>query len=694
MSGLIVFLPFVLAIYTYRLGKLSETLRDRFVVGVAFLELFLCLTQCILPMRVGIPFVLGSGLHFCTDGFRLTYAVICAFMWALTTLFSLEYFAEEREGLGHYYCFVLMTLGATEGVFLSADLLTAFVFFEILSFTSFTWVIHEENKGAIRAGYTYLFIAVIGGLVLLMGLLLLNDALGTLTFSKLPEAVGACDKPERLFPAAVCILLGFGCKAGMFPVHVWLPKAHPVAPSPASALLSGILTKVGIYGILMSTLGVMLGNERFGILVVSFGAITMALGAILALFSVNLKRTLACSSMSQIGFILTGIGCAVLLSGVDEEGYCLALSGTMIHMVNHSLIKLTLFMAAGVVVMNIGVLTLDDIRGYGRNKPFLKVAFLLGALGISGVPFFNGYLSKTMLHEGIVEAYRHLGGNLGTFLRVVEWFFLFTGGLTFAYMLKLFICIFVEKNLRMQPGFDADKKCMNRASTICIFGSSLLMVLFGQPFLTKHLAALMTGEKEILAFDAFSTGNLQGGMISLGIGLLVYILFVRKVLIQKGHYVNFWPQGLDLEELVYRPLLTLYLPEFFGNVAAVFGENKVFTPLASWLMPERLPSFVAVFGENQVLGRAAKAAMLGGSFFGRVLTDSLDFLVVALRKTILRERPPKKAQSLRVNKWGRLHEEVREASRPILENFSYALMMTCVGILIILGVLILAIGRS
>lgn len=111
-------------------------------------------------------------------------------------------------------------------------------------------------------------------------------------------------------------------------------------------------------------------------------------------------------------------------------------------------------------------------------------------------------------------------------------------------------------------------------------------------------------------------------------------------------------------------------------------------------MPERLPSFVAVFGENQVLGRAAKAVLLGGTFFGRVLTDSLDFFVVALRKTILRERPPKKAQSLRVNKWGRLHEEVREASRPILENFSYALMMTCVGILIILGVLILAIGRN
>ena len=142
----------------------------------------------------------------------------------------------------------------------------------------------------------------------------------------------------------------------MFPVHVWLPKAHPVAPAPASALLSGVLTKVGIYGILMTTVEVFLENALFGWIVLILGTITMFLGALLALFSVNLKRTLACSSMSQIGFILTGIGMTVLLTaqgageasggtivgGFSSLGHhaAMAMSGTMLHMVNHSMLKL------------------------------------------------------------------------------------------------------------------------------------------------------------------------------------------------------------------------------------------------------------------------------------------------------------------------------------------------------------------
>ena len=181
--------------------------------------------------------ILSGGLTFTTDGFRSVYAVVTAVMWAGTSLFAKEYFKEERENLNRYWFFVIVTLGATEGVMLSGDLMTAFVFFEILSFTSFTWVIHEETPGAVRAGYTYLFIAVIGGLVLFMGLALLQFSTGTLSFAELKEAAERSEEPGMVLAAGICILLGFGCKAGMFPVHVWLPKAHPVAPSPASALL-------------------------------------------------------------------------------------------------------------------------------------------------------------------------------------------------------------------------------------------------------------------------------------------------------------------------------------------------------------------------------------------------------------------------------------------------------------------------
>ena len=198
---------------------------------------------------------------------------------------------------------------------------------------------------------------------------------------------------------SVLILFGFGAKAGMFPMHIWLPKAHPVAPAPASALLSGMLTKAGLFGVLVVSMNLYLGDVTYGSALLCFGLVTMLLGAVLALFSTNLKRTLACSSMSQIGYIVTGVSAAVLLG---EHG-ALPAAGALTHMVNHSLLKLTLFMAAGVVYMNIHELDLNRIRGFGRGKKLLHFAFLMGAVGLAGVPLFNVYISKTMIHEGLVE---------------------------------------------------------------------------------------------------------------------------------------------------------------------------------------------------------------------------------------------------------------------------------------------------
>ena len=158
----------------------------------------------------------------------------------------------------------------------------------------------------------------------------------------------------------------------------------------------------------------------WGMLILSLGAVTMFLGAVLALFSNNLKKTLACSSMSQIGFILTGIGTMGLLGRENA----LAGAGVLLHMVNHSLFKLVLFMCAGVVFMNTEALELNRIRGFGRKKPLLHACFLLGAAGIGGIPGLSGYISKTLLHEGIVEA----AAEYGLILHAAEWIFLLSGG--------------------------------------------------------------------------------------------------------------------------------------------------------------------------------------------------------------------------------------------------------------------------
>lgn len=605
--------------------------------------------------------ILVGGLHFTADGFRVVYGLIALFMWVMTTLFSFEYFAKHRDHLKRYWVFTILTFVATEGVMFSADLMTSFIFFEILSLTSFTWVIHEETPEAIRAAKTYFFIAIIGGLILFMGMGLMSYTVGTLDYSKLYAAIQTSPRPRLTFAAGVCILFGFGAKAGLFPLHVWLPKAHPVAPSPASALLSGILTKVGIFGILMTAVPGFIGNVAFGLLILIAGTITMALGALIALFSVDIKRTLACSSMSQIGFILVGIGTLVLISALtgasgetavlSEEAIGLAHSGLALHMVNHSLLKLTLFMAAGVFVMRLHLLNLNDIRGYGRKQPWLLIPFLLGALGISGVPGFNGYISKTLLHEGLVVAREALisgaagmaelpvnAASLASCLQGIEWIFIISGGCTFAYMLKLFICVFVEKHPLKQDAYDAAKPCMNRLSAWTLLISSLFMPVLGIPAVSGRLAAYMTGTHTFAHFHAFAAENLKGGALSLLIGLGIYLVIIRLLFIKDGRYVNRWPEKLDLEDLIYRPLLLTILPAIAGAVAR----------------------------------------------FLAMLTDGI---LILMRRTALRER---NRLSEEVNP-GRVHtirKREQQVAAPVVINFSFAIMMTCLGMLIVFGIIL------
>ena len=691
LPALLIFLPFLFGITDCVIAGRSERGRDLFVVLSTWIELGLSVILIFFAvrgsgaelLRLEIPHVFTSGLSLRTDGFRAVYSLVTSLMWAFTTTFSLEYFRHETEHLTRYYLFVLFTLGATQGVMLSGDLLTTFLFFEILSLTSFTWVMHEETEGALRAGYTYLFIAVIGGLVLFMGLVLLQHAAGTLSYSELFAAVKRSGAGSgTILAAGILILIGFGCKAGMFPVHVWLPKAHPVAPSPASALLSGVLTKVGIYGILMTALEVLIDSAYFGWIVFLLGAITMLLGAVLALFSINLKRTLACSSMSQIGFILTGIGMTILLSvqhgQIEGAGFAaleghaaMAVSGTVLHMVNHSMLKLCLFCAAGVVVMNLHELDLNRIRGWGRGKWLLTIAFFLGVIGIGGVPLLNGYASKTLLHEaiaaGIAEAGEGVAIAEGAYwiLAGIEWIFLFSGGCTFAYMLKLFICVFVEKNRdpERQELFDRTSKgYMGAGGIIAVFGTSISFIVLGQKPVFNALASFMTGQENVLEeFSPLSFECLEGALISLGIGTLLYLILIRLYLMKKGEYVDRWPSWLDLENLFYRPLLTRWLPGFFGAILRIPAENRV----------------------SSVVCRGVVTC---AAWICRMLSIGTDALIILIRRSVLREHVVADTAD-RIGLLEKRVDEVREAYQPIRGNFSFALMLSCIGMMVILGVI-------
>ena len=456
-----------------------------------------------------------------------------------------------------------------------------------------------------RAAETYLAVAIIGGMVMLMGLFLLWNAVGTLAIDELYEAAKACPNKGRIWAASICILFGFGAKAGMFPLHIWLPKAHPVAPAPASALLSGILTKSGIFGVIVVSANIFRASTAWGNLILVLGLITMLGGAVLAVFSVNLKRTLACSSMSQIGFILTGIAMGCLLG----EENALAARGALLYMVNHSLFKLILFMAAGVVYMNLHKLNLNDVRGFGRKKPILHFAFLMGAVGLMGVPGFSGYVSKTLIHEGIVEYAELLAeegmGALALLYRGAEWIYLFSGGLTGAYMIKLYICLFWEKHPTQQIAYETKKPYMGKLSALALFLSAAIVPILGlTPNLTMDKIADIAGgflnaATPAHAVNYFSLTNIKGACISLVIGLVVYLAFIRPVLTKKEagvrEYVDLWPSWLDIEDRVYRPAIYGLLDiggRFAGLGSEITLETYVYRPLIRALTL----FFAAVFG--------------------------------------------------------------------------------------------------
>ena len=518
------------------------------------------------------PSVLGLGLYFYVDTFRALYALLACFMWAMACQFSLQYFAGHGSHLGRYACFTLITLCGVVGVFFSDDLYTTFVFFEIMSIASYPWVAHEETPGAMRAAQTYLGVSVACGMVTLMGMFLCWRETGSLAFDALRQNSG---DPKLILPACL-MLVGYCAKAGMVPLHIWLPKAHPVAPAPASALLSGMLTKTGLFGVIAIGMNLLGENAVFGHVLLGLGLVTMTLGAVLAVFSVNLKRTLACSSLSQIGYITVGLSCAMLLG---HHG-ALAAGGAVGHMVNHSLLKLCLFLCAGAVYMNTHTLDLSELRGYGRGKYMLHIVFLIGALGLMGVPGLNGYTSKTMIHEGLVELAEEMEGF--SVYRLCEWVFLFAAGLTTAYMLKLYICLFWQKNPDAHKQAHYDEKTGNDLTV----RSGLILEITIYPLLAVGLfpnivllpltnACASFLNRPALSHDVafFSLTNLIGGGISLAIGILVYLFFVRKCLYNRVEgYLNKWPAKLDLEELFYRPVFTRFLP-WLGCTVASFLDG-------------------------------------------------------------------------------------------------------------------------
>ncbi|CDI49441.1 complex I subunit 5 family protein [Clostridium tetani] len=568
---IILIVPLIASLVGFIIGKYNEKIRDRFNIAVTFI-VFLVITY-IFPhiynesIELFIGDIMGTGLSLKIDMFRYIFIWLTALIWFLVTIYSVQYL-NSYKNRNRYYLFFMLTYWSTLGIFISENFLNLFTFFEIMSLTSYPLIIHDEDEYSHEAGETYIIMAVTGGLVLLMGLFLLFDYTQTLEISLLKNSLANLGNIK--YAIVFLIIFGFGIKAGMFPLHIWLPKAHPAAPAPASAVLSGVLLKTGIFGIMITSQIITPEDKNISLVILVLGFMTMFIGGFLAMFQRNIKRILAYSSMSQMGYVLVGIG----LMGILEKHKYMAFYGTTYHIINHMIFKVLLFMIAGVIYMYLHELSINHIGGFGRNKKLLKILFFIAICGITAMPGFNGFISKNILHHALLESkilYKSFWISFGDII------FILSSGFTVAYLLKIFIGLFIEE------GVGSQYKGKIKISKITFF--PMIALTFMTIFLGIKgdlVMKILYKSGEIFNIEAHAIGNfysmenIKSSIISVVIGTLIYKFFIRKVL-RKGEGNNWWYENIalnwfSLEKNIYVPLLKTVL-HYSSLILRVFDEG-------------------------------------------------------------------------------------------------------------------------
>lgn len=341
----------------------------------------------------------GMPLQLRVDSFGLYFALVASGLWILTTIYSIGYMRglKEHAQTRYFFSFALC-LSATMGVAFAANLLTFFIFYEMLTIATYPLVIHKESKEAIVAGRKYLVYLLTAGVFLLFSIGWTYSIVGKLDFVPGGFLAGLASR-EVLQILFVTFMLGVGVKAAIMPIHAWLPTAM-IAPTPVSALLHAVaVVKAGVFGSLRVICYVfgpkLLMELDLWILLAYFVSFTILVASMFALAEDNLKRRLAYSTISQLSYIILG---AALISPS-------ALTGGMLHMANHAFMKITLFFTAGAIYVKAHLENISDMNGVGRQMPFTMSAFTIGAMGMAGIPPVSGFLSKWYLCLGTLEAH-------------------------------------------------------------------------------------------------------------------------------------------------------------------------------------------------------------------------------------------------------------------------------------------------
>jgi len=456
-----------------------------------------------------IPYL---NINFFVDNLAAFFILIISIVAIAASIYAIEY-AKEYFGkynigvLGFLYNIFILSLFL---VVSAGNIFWFLIVWELMSVSSYFLVIYEYDKAENqKAGFLYFIMTHMGAALITLALLLLYKYSNSLNFADLNN-IGLALPSIVKDAVFLLVFLGFGSKAGIVPLHIWLPAAHPAAPSHVSSLMSGVMLKIAIYGfvrVIFSFLGASV--LWWGILVVSIAAISAILGVLYALTERDIKRLLAFSSVENIGIILIGIGSAMIFSSLGFKSLAaVALIGGLLHAFNHALFKGLLFLGAGSIIKNAHTRNMECLGGLAKFMPYTALFFLIGAVSISALPLFNGFVSEWLVFQSLFASVSVPGLALKIFFAIIISILALTSALAAGCFVKAFGITFLamprsERAAHAQEAGWPIKTGMGILAMLC--------VIFGiYPFPIVNLLNGISGEllRNPLIPDLVATNNL------------------------------------------------------------------------------------------------------------------------------------------------------------------------------------------
>jgi len=417
------------------------------------------------------------GIVMVMDGLTSFMLVTVNLVAFLIACYSINYMEKFTSKWSFYTLFLLMLAGMN-GVIVTGDLFNLFVFLEIAAISSYALVAFGTEKHELEAAFKYAIMGSVGSLFILLGIAFLYAYTSTLNMADMARVIKEQGASNVTILVTVLFLMGFGFKAALVPFHAWLPDAHPSAPAPISAMLSGVLIKsLGIYALCRIIFNVIGMTTPISNILMFLGALSMVVGVFLAIGQWDFKRLLAYHSISQIGYVVLGIGI----------GTPLGILGGLFHLFNHSVFKSLLFLNSGAVEYSTGTRDLKEMGGLASKMPMTGSTSFIASMSIAGIPPFNGFWSKLIIIIAAVQASHYWYAfwavlasilTLASFMKVMKYAFLGKLG---------------EKWNRIKevPGFM--QLSMLLLALICVVGGLLVLPSVSEVFLRKASDALLQG---------------------------------------------------------------------------------------------------------------------------------------------------------------------------------------------------------